>query len=283
MSVDNNFITISELKYSSIYEIPGTRGKQFNSSGALVESGNNNRRVCEVDVRPFIIDISNGTDRPSICFYNDNMNLDTGAGLINKITLATTYTYGLKVDPPTGTTHVIVSCISQSPSYYGWIIYDYTVMDNNDIMQYIFNAASCYVSPTGSDENEGTESSPFATFQHAIDSGYKKIFGIDGNYGCQRISISDKKDISIICVPSETRTSYINGDTRKGRIILDNSVDVVGIELDSSTNLYKFTKTFDATSNWHKVFITQELPIIRPNLRSESYWAILWEIGQKVD
>ena len=283
-SVDNNIVDTGEITYT---EVPNSVGKQFDDDGKLVASGYLNRKVAEISsVQECIVDISSGTNRPSICFYDATMNLDTVQGLLKKITLTENFTHNLHVTPPVGAVHMVAAYLQQAGTdYFGLSVKGVSVMNNNAVMQEVYKLTNvCYVSASGSDSNKGTKGSPFLTFQHAIDNGYKNIYAIPGNYGHQKILVEDKNGISIKCLEGNYshRNSYLENHWRQGRVILDNSVDVDSVELDSTTGLYTFSHTFAETSNWYKVFITEELPVVRTGLRSTSYWAILWEMGESI-
>jgi hypothetical protein len=81
-----------------------------------------------------------------------------------------------------------------------------------------------YVSISGSDDNSGSMTYPFATFQKAINEGYKKIIGFPGIYKNQNLHIADKSDIEILCLEtSQVQDNYLENVKRRARIVFDNS------------------------------------------------------------
>lgn len=141
-----------------------------------------------------------------------------------------------------------------------------------DIKNIVGNS-TYYVSPNGNDENDGlSKTTPFATFQKAIDLGAKNINAFSGEYKGQTLICSDKEELNIrvIDAPYEQATlekpkaTFINYDA---------------IEVNAYENIYVATIPIQ-TGNYNKVFVTKELPIIKTGLRSESYNAILWEIDK---
>lgn len=132
-----------------------------------------------------------------------------------------------------------------------------------------------YVSTTGSDLNDGkTASTPFLSFQAAINVGANKIYAVPGTYSRQKIvfdAASDSLEIKTLS------TTYAKADIVRPQVILDNSIAVTP-EYDAISGLYKATYAATASTNYYKVFVAQSLAVTRTGLRSTSYNAILWEI-----
>lgn len=140
------------------------------------------------------------------------------------------------------------------------------------------NGKVVYVSGTGSDSNDGSSmSKALKTFNKALELGATKIYAKSGVYWGQTISASNKDELEIKVVETNTTSS----DLEKPRIVLNNSSALDGVTLNDELQLYSVPFVKEESSNYHKVFITKELPIIRPNLRSTSYNAILWEVDTK--
>lgn len=137
-----------------------------------------------------------------------------------------------------------------------------------------------YVSPSGNDNNDGSSSTKaFRTLQKAVDSDAVNIVLLPGTYESQTTLISGKHNMNIACLSSGTETDYISKFQRKKRAIFDNSIAVTGLAAYGS--IYRAALTLPETSSYHKVFISQELPVIYTNSdyfgNIETYNAILWE------
>lgn len=140
--------------------------------------------------------------------------------------------------------------------------------------------STVYVSPTGNDANDGlTKDTAFATIQKAIDINAKNIILAPGSYRNQNVRIDEKNGINIICQTTLTEKDYITKFNRKRRAVLDNSIEIEGIE--DYSGILRASLSLDENSNYYKVFISQELPV---DYSSESYYgdiptynAILWE------
>lgn len=135
------------------------------------------------------------------------------------------------------------------------------------------SAAICHVAPTGDDDNLGTQGSPFASFQRAIDAGAEIIIAAPGDYVGQTISASGMQRLEIR-VAAGSATQHHKMKTAR----LMNGVDVA-VALDGS--LLKGALSVDTDSHWHKVFISKEMPLVyedsRPALVTHN--VILWETG----
>ena len=142
----------------------------------------------------------------------------------------------------------------------------------------------CYVSPTGSDSNLGTETNPFATIQHAIDEGYKRIFLASGEYKDQTVNISGKNGIKIICNTPNTENNLLESHARQAKAKIDNSIDVTGLEAYNS--IFRTALTVDTESSFYKVFVGKTLdPVYSGSAyygRITTYNAILWEMGGNI-
>lgn len=139
----------------------------------------------------------------------------------------------------------------------------------------------CYVSTDGNDNNDGSLSKPFATFQKAINEGYKKIIGMPGIYRGQNLWASGISGLDISCYQEGgLQDTFIDNVKRTSRIILDNSVVVSGLE--AYDTIYRVELSVETNSKWYKVFISHELQPESTWYRSTSYNAILWEIGESL-
>lgn len=138
----------------------------------------------------------------------------------------------------------------------------------------------CYVAPNGSDTNTGTSSAPFATFQHAIDAGYKKIVAASGEYKDQQIIANGVNGLSIICNSNTTETGPFESHARRTRAKIDNSIDVTG--LTAYNSIYRTALSVDSDSSFYKVFVSKTLDPVYSGAgyygRVTTYNAILWEI-----
>ena len=142
----------------------------------------------------------------------------------------------------------------------------------------------CYISPNGDDGNLGTETNPFATLQHAIDEGYKRIFLEAGEYKEQTVSIVGKNGIKIICNTANLENNLFESHNRQAKAKIDNSIDVTGLEAYNS--IFRTALSVDADSSFYKVFVSQTLdPVYSGSAyygRITTYNAILWEMGANV-
>ena len=162
---------------------------------------------------------------------------------------------------------------------------------NGGIQTKYFDSANidsgiCYVSPNGSDANDGrTESTAFATFQHAIDAGCKRIIAAPGEYKNQQISMNGLHGISIICNSNTTEQTMFESHVRRTRAKIDNSIDVTG--LTACNSIYRTALTVDEDSSFYKVFISKTLdPVYSGSAyygRVTTYNAILWEITEGIE
>ena len=142
----------------------------------------------------------------------------------------------------------------------------------------------CYVSPSGSDSNDGTKEHPFATFQKAINEGYKKIFASDGVYSNQQIVMDGLDGITILCNSSGLEDNIFESHKRRKRARIDNSIDIGELTQDGS--IYKAPLTVSSDSSYYKVFISQTVdPVYSGSAyygRVTTYNAILWEITDSI-
>ena len=138
----------------------------------------------------------------------------------------------------------------------------------------------CYVSTTGSDKNDGTAEHPFATFQHAIDAGYKRIIAAPGEYKDQQIIMSGLNGVSIISNSNTTEVTPFESHVRRTRAKLDNSIDIG--ELSAYNSIYRAALEVDSDSSYYKVFVSQEVDPVYSGAnyygRVTTYNAILWEL-----
>lgn len=142
----------------------------------------------------------------------------------------------------------------------------------------------CYVSPTGNDGNAGTENSPFATFQHAVDSGYKTIIAEAGEYKNQQLQIVGKNGIRISCNSNSTGATLFDSHVRRSRAKIDNSIDIT--DLVSNSSVYRTALSVDSDSSFYKVFVSKELDPVYSGPeyygRITTYNAILWELTDDI-
>ena len=142
----------------------------------------------------------------------------------------------------------------------------------------------CYVSTNGSDSNAGTSASPFATIQHAIDSGFNRILVSPGEYKNQKVSISGKHGISIICNTSAKENNLFESHKRQSRAKLDNSIDVTG--LTAYNSIYRTALEVSEDSSYYKVFVSKTVDPVYSGAdyygRVTTYNAILWEITDDI-
>ena len=130
----------------------------------------------------------------------------------------------------------------------------------------------CYVSSNGSDSNLGSKKSPFKTFNKAIKSGAKTIIADPGEYWGQQIIANNLEKLHILINPESSSPT-------NNSIYLKNGDGLV-FKLDNSTKLYKFNRTFNKNSRFHRVFITKELPPIEVGERSNGVNACIWETSK---
>lgn len=145
--------------------------------------------------------------------------------------------------------------------------------------------APCYVSPSGSDSNSGKlPTMPFATFQHAIDAGYKRIIAAPGEYKNQQLVMSGLHGVSIVCNSTTTEANLFDSHVRRTRAKIDNSIDVTG--LTASDSVYRTALTVDNDSSFYKVFVSKTLDPVYSGSeyygRITTYNAILWELTDDI-
>lgn len=147
------------------------------------------------------------------------------------------------------------------------------------------NVGVCYVAPNGSDSNTGdSESAPFATFQRAIDAGFKRIIAASGDYKNQQIVMNGLHGISIICNSNTTAETLFESHVRRTRAKIDNSIDVTGLTAYGS--IYRAPLAVGEGSSFYKVFVSKTLdPVYSGSAyygRVTAYNAVLWEIGEEI-
>ena len=147
------------------------------------------------------------------------------------------------------------------------------------------NVGVCYVAPDGSDSNTGdSESAPFATFQHAIDAGFKRIIAASGEYKNQQIVMNGLHGISIVCNSNTSAETLFESHVRRTRAKIDNSIDVTG--LTAYNSIYRTPLVVGEDSSFYKVFVSKTLdPVYSGSSyygRVTTYNAILWEIGEEI-
>lgn len=145
--------------------------------------------------------------------------------------------------------------------------------------------APCYVSPSGSDSNSGKlPTTPFATFQHAIDEGFKRIIAAPGEYKNQQLVMSGLHGVSIVCNSTTTEANLFDSHVRRTRAKIDNSIDVTGLTANSS--VYRTALTVDSDSSFYKVFVSKTLDPVYSGSeyygRITTYNAILWELTDDI-
>lgn len=85
---------------------------------------------------------------------------------------------------------------------------------------------TCYVQPTGSDNNDGlSRSSPFATIQKAIDEGFSNIIVKEGIYA-DGFTLQDRNDVSII-LDHYYDTFSFETDEENPKIVIDGSTNSI--------------------------------------------------------
>lgn len=141
-----------------------------------------------------------------------------------------------------------------------------------------------YVSPSGSDDGDGTESHPLATINKAISLGFKNIELAPGHYVGQKLNIENNSDIKIVCNAHSQSVSMLDNRTRRSRAIFDNSVNVENLVAYGS--IYRTPLSVGEDHTFTKVFITQTLPPVytAPDYygRTPTYNALLWEIVDNI-
>lgn len=131
---------------------------------------------------------------------------------------------------------------------------------------------SVFVSPTGSDNADGSEASPYRTFSKAIGDGNVNIIAEPGNYGAETLQLFQKHNINISVRYKET-SEY---DKIKQNAIIDNSITEL-VSSDSATGLLKFALSAPTNSNWYKVFVSHTLPPQIAGTQTPTYNVVLWK------
>lgn len=130
-------------------------------------------------------------------------------------------------------------------------------------------AAVRYVSPNGSDSNDGSSASyPLQTFQQAIDSGATKIFAERGKYFEQSLVAYDLDSLEIL--------PYGNHEEDKHqKIHLVGGKEVTDLE---QFNEIERVSVPDLPRSFEDVFVNDILPISTSGTRPQ-FNALLWEIN----
>lgn len=131
---------------------------------------------------------------------------------------------------------------------------------------------TAFVSPTGSDLADGSETSPYRTFSKAIGDGNVNIIAEPGNYGAEVLQLNKKHNINI-SVRYKATSEY---DKIKQNAIIDNSI-TESVSSDSATGLLKFALSAPNNSNWYKVFVSHTLPPQIKDTQSPAYNVVLWK------
>ena len=131
---------------------------------------------------------------------------------------------------------------------------------------------TAFVSPTGSDLADGSETSPYRTFSKAIGDGNVNIIAEPGNYGAEALQLFQKRNINI-SVRYKATPEY---DKIKQNAIIDNSITEL-VSSDSATGLLKFALSAPTTSNWYKVFVSHTLPPQIAGTQTPTYNVVLWK------
>lgn len=130
--------------------------------------------------------------------------------------------------------------------------------------------STVYISPTGSDNNNGGEDTPFATIQKAIDLGYKNICVKAGRYN-QSVICDGVKNLNIY---ADNNDGYNSEDpTERAKPMLTNGEYFNTFQTD--TNGYKYFSLTSIPSSYRRVFIDHSLLPVTSGSRP-SYNAGLW-------
>lgn len=134
-----------------------------------------------------------------------------------------------------------------------------------------------YVSPGGSDENDGTEAAPFKTFAKAIANGAETIYAEPGTYNEPIVSTEKREKLAIM----PKWKSYATGDVEHPPVILDFGKT---LELSKDAELDLLRQTYpvtDENTKIYQVFISKTLEPISTS-RSDGYPVTLWKLGATV-
>lgn len=131
----------------------------------------------------------------------------------------------------------------------------------------ITNMGTAYISPNGSDSNDGTSASPFKTIQHAIDAGYRNICVKQGTY-FQSVTATKIDNINIYADNSDEYTG-----NKRTKPIFTNGKQFTSFNTDQ--NGYKYFTLSGIPHSYTDVFITHSKPPLTTGNRP-SYNAGLW-------
>ena len=130
INYDDNYVKIGNI-YPTIL---GTNNQQLDAQGKLVTVTYTNRRMTDImPAQECWIDVSNNTDRGCVFFYDDNINLETGAGFISSIGVTTPFNYDLHIVPPAGATKMVICYTYSSGGYFGLSMRSKALKYNNDM------------------------------------------------------------------------------------------------------------------------------------------------------
>lgn len=124
-----------------------------------------------------------------------------------------------------------------------------------------------YISPTGSDTNDGSADNPFATIQKAINEGYKNICVEAGEY-IQAVNASNIDGINIYA-----NNNDIYSSSKRPRPVFTNGKKFSDFSTDA--NGYKYFGLSDIPNQYTAVFINHTLPPETTGTRP-TYNAGLW-------
>ncbi|HFR4182770.1 TPA: right-handed parallel beta-helix repeat-containing protein [Bacillus cereus] len=151
---------------------------------------------------------------------------------------------------------------------------NYTI-NGKEPENYKIKKGSYYVSPNGSDSNDGlTKDKPFKTFNRAIAVGAKVILAESGDYWGQTIIADSIEELRIML--SDTNKPYSSYDRPVINLRNSNGFNPV---LDSGTGLYKYAYTYTPGDRFDRVFISKTLPPLDIGERSNGTNACVWETG----
>ena len=127
-----------------------------------------------------------------------------------------------------------------------------------------------YVSPNGSDSNEGTRDRPFATFNKAISEGAEEIYAERGIYRNQTINKNTGK---LKIKPYSQNESWDTSRPDRSMIVIHNGDFIENI---SGTETIK-ELDYVGNSQYQEVFINNSLEYIVGTGYRASYSAVLWQ------
>ena len=191
---NNTFINSSNSN-GNIYANGAVEPLIFNVENTLINVGNN--------------EVNNGVVIPINNITDDNGNLVKTSAYIIKLTGETNnYTFSPNING--NITSIRFNNVPENGLYNLSIIY-YNNQYSTDVLATVNISTSndpieLYVSPEGSDANNGTKEFPFETIQYAIDTGFEKSFTVivhllKGTYsgkGNVELNIANKGTLQII-------------------------------------------------------------------------------------